>query len=528
LLHEAGCETLPLPQAHCLADTLGMSNATPAPTFDAARAGFHFDNSYARELDGFYAPWQAAKAPQPTLLKLNHALAAELGLDAAALDGLLGAAIFSGNLAPAGATPIAQAYAGHQFGGFSPQLGDGRALLLGEVINTHGQRRDIAFKGSGRTPFSRGGDGKAALGPVLREYLLGEAMHALGIPTTRALAAVATGEQVLRESGALPGAVLTRVAASHLRVGTFQFFATRGTPEQLKRLADYAIERHDPELAHSEQPYLAFLRAVAERQAALIARWMGVGFIHGVMNTDNMTISGETIDYGPCAFMDAHDPATVFSSIDRQGRYAYGNQPGIGQWNLARLAETLLPLLHTEADEAVALASEVVNGFPERYQHHWSAELRRKLGFQDELQNDDMLVSDWLDLLQAQRADFTLSHRRLADFARSSEASALRSLFADTAALDAWLHRWQARAASESAAPNARAEQMRLANPLYIPRNHQVEAALAAAVEQGNQGPFERLLSVLQQPFDARSGLTAYEQPASAEAMTGYRTFCGT
>jgi uncharacterized protein YdiU (UPF0061 family) len=511
-----------------MADTGGMSTDTTLPTLDAARAGFQFDNSYARELDGFYAPWPAAQVRLPVLLKLNHALATELGLNADALDGSLGAAIFSGNLAPPGATPIAQAYAGHQFGGFSPQLGDGRALLLGEVINIHGQRRDIAFKGSGRTPFSRGGDGKAALGPVLREYLMGEAMHALGIPTTRALAAVATGEQVLREVGALPGAVLTRVAASHLRVGTFQFFATRGTPEQLKTLADYAIARHDPELAHSEQPYRAFLRAVVERQATLIARWMGVGFIHGVMNTDNMTISGETIDYGPCAFMDAYDPATVFSSIDRQGRYACGNQPGIGQWNLARLAETLLPLLHTDTDEAVALATEVVNGFPERYQHHWRAELRRKLGLQDERPEDDALVSDWLDLLQTQRADFTLAHRRLADAAQSGDATALRSQFSDPTALDAWYARWQTRTASEPARLEARAEQMRLANPLYVPRNHQVEAALSAAVEQGDQAPFERLLLVLQQPFEARRGLAAYEQPAPAEAMTGYRTFCGT
>ena len=281
-------------------------------------------------------------------------------------------------------------------------------------------------------------------------------------------------------------------------------------------------------MAHSEQPYLAFLRAVVERQAALIARWMGVGFIHGVMNTDNMTISGETIDYGPCAFMDAYDPATVFSSIDRQGRYAYGNQPGIGQWNLARLAETLLPLLHTDADQAVALASEVVNGFPERYQHHWRAELRRKLGLVDEQPDDDALASDWLPLLQAQRADFTLAHRRLADAAHAGDTSALKGLFADTAALDAWLHRWQARAASEATTGEVRAEQMRLANPLYVPRNHQVEAALAAAVELGDQGPFERLLAVLQHPFDARPGLVAYEQPAPAESMVGYRTFCGT
>ena len=511
-----------------MADTAGMSTDTTLPTLDAARAGFQFDNSYARELDGFYAPWPAAQVSRPVLLKFNQPLAAELGLDADALDGPLGAAIFSGNLAPPGATPIAQAYAGHQFGGFSPQLGDGRALLLGEVINIHGQRRDIAFKGSGPTPFSRGGDGKAALGPVLREYLMGEAMHALGIPTTRALAAVATGEQVLRDRGPLPGAVLTRVAASHLRVGTFQFFATRGTPEQLKTLADYAINRHDPELAHSEQPYLALLRAVVERQAALIARWMGVGFIHGVMNTDNMTISGETIDYGPCAFMDGYDPATVFSSIDRQGRYAYGNQPGIGQWNLARLAETLLPLLHTDADEAVALASEVVNGFPERHQHHWRAELRRKLGLQTEQPEDDTLVSDWLDLLQTQRADFTLAHRSLSDFAQSGDANALRGPFNEPAALNAWLTRWQTRTARDATPPATRAASMRLANPAYIPRNHLVEAALTAAVEQGDQAPFEQLLAVLQQPFDTRAGLAVYEQPAAAGSMTGYRTFCGT
>ena len=508
-----------------MADTVGMSTDTTELT---ATAGFRFDNSYARALDGFYAPWQAAQVPAPVLLKFNRALATELALDVDALDGPLGAAVFSGNQLPQGATPIAQAYAGHQFGGFSPQLGDGRALLLGEVIDIHGQRRDIAFKGSGRTPFSRGGDGKAALGPVLREYLMGEAMHALGIPTTRALAAVATGEHVLREAGPLPGAVLTRVAASHLRVGTFQFFATRGTPEQLKTLADYAIARHDPALVGSEQPYLALLRAVSERQAALIARWMGVGFIHGVMNTDNMTISGETIDYGPCAFMDAYDPATVFSSIDRQGRYAYGNQPGIAQWNLARLAETLLPMLSEDADTAVALATEVVNAFPERYQHHWQAELRRKLGLQGEEPQDEALMNGWLDLLQTQRADFTLAFRHLSDAAVGGDRAALRGLFSEPEPLDAWLTRWQARCAPTGDAAPELAEQMRLANPLYIPRNHLVEAALAAAVEQGDQAPFERLITVLQRPFDARSGLDAFASPAPAGAMAGYRTFCGT
>ena len=514
-----------------MADTCGMTADTPTQIDPsaAASAGFAFDNSYARELDGFYAPWPAAQVPQPVLLKFNRALATELGLNADVLAGPLGAAIFSGNLAPPGATPIAQAYAGHQFGGFSPQLGDGRALLLGEMLDTHGQRRDIAFKGSGRTPFSRGGDGKAALGPVLREYLMGEAMHALGIPTTRALAAVATGEEVLRDTGALPGAVLTRVAASHLRVGTFQFFATRGTPEQLKTLADYTIARHDPASANDAQPYLALLRAVTERQAALIARWMGVGFIHGVMNTDNMTISGETIDYGPCAFMDAYDPATVFSSIDRQGRYAYGNQPGIAQWNLARLAETLLPLLHEDTDTAVALATEVVNAFPDRFQHHWQAELRRKLGLAaDELPGDERLMSRWLDLLQAQRVDFTLAFRRLTDLATDGDSALLHSLFSNTEPLAAWLADWQIRRAPGGAVSPESSEQMRVSNPLYIPRNHLVEVALSTAVEQGDLEPFERLLSVLQQPFQARQGLTAYEQPASAETMAGYRTFCGT
>ena len=337
----------------------------------ATRPLFRFDNSYARELPGLAVPWHAANVPAPSMLYFNRALAQELGLDADALDGERGAAIFSGNEAPEGATPIAQAYAGHQFGGFSPSLGDGRALLLGEVVDRHGRRRDIAFKGSGRTPFSRGGDGKAAVGPVLREAIIGEAMHALGIPTTRALAAVATGEPVFRED-TLPGAVLTRVASSHLRVGTFQYFAARGQLDELRQLADYAIRRHDPALADHPERYLELLRAVAERQAALIARWMHVGFIHGVMNTDNMTISGETIDYGPCAFMEAYDPAAVFSSIDTQGRYAYANQPLIARWNLARLAEALLPLMDPdEPERAVPGALEVIDGFPALYERHW-------------------------------------------------------------------------------------------------------------------------------------------------------------
>src|ERR687897_254999 len=322
---------------------------------NSAAARFAFDNTYARELEGFYVPWKAAQVARPKLVKFNRELAEELGLDAGALDSEEGARIFAGNEIPEGAAPLAQAYAGHQFGGFVPQLGDGRAILLGEVVDRDGVRRDIQLKGSGRTPFSRAGDGRAAIGPVLREYLIGEAMYALGIPTTRALAAVLTGEPVFREEGALPGAVLTRVAASHVRVGTFEFFAARGERAKVRRLADYVIDRHYPELKNQANPYLGLLECVSDRQAALVARWMHVGFIHGVMNTDNMAISGETIDYGPCAFMDHYDPATVFSSIDTQGRYAYANQPRIAQWNLARLAETLLPLIDEDTNRAIAL-----------------------------------------------------------------------------------------------------------------------------------------------------------------------------
>src|ERR671910_485549 len=328
---------------------------------------FAFDNTYARELEGFYVPWKAAQVARPRMIKFNHQLAEELGLDADALDSDEGARIFAGNETPEGAVPLAQAYAGHQFGGFVPQLGDGRALLIGEMVDRHGRRRDIQLKGSGPTPFSRAGDGRAALGPVLREYLIGEAMHALGVPTTRALAAVVTGEPVYRER-ALPGAVLTRVAASHVRVGTFQFFAVRGEQAKVRRLADYVIDRHYPELKGQANPYLGLLERVCDKQAALIASWMHVGFIHGVMNTDNMTISGETIDYGPCAFMDAYDPATVFSSIDTQGRYAYGNQPYIAGWNLARFAETLLPLLHDNQEQAVKLAQDEISKFTTLYQ----------------------------------------------------------------------------------------------------------------------------------------------------------------
>jgi uncharacterized protein YdiU (UPF0061 family) len=490
-----------------------------------------FDNSYARELPGTYVVWKPAAAPSPELLYLNRALADELGLDTVALDSPEGAALFAGNALPEGAEPIAQAYAGHQFGGFSSQLGDGRALLLGELIDRHGQRRDIAFKGSGRTPFSRGGDGKAAVGPMLREVLIGEAMHALGIPTTRALAVVATGEPVMRD-GALPGAVLTRVAASHLRVGTFQYFAARGEVDKLRQLADYTIARHDPALAGTPGRHLALLRAVAERQARLIAQWMNVGFIHGVMNTDNMTISGETIDYGPCAFMEAYDPATKFSSIDHGGRYAYGNQPPIARWNLARLAEALLPLMAERDDEAavqqaVAQVTTVIDDFPALYAQALLQGQRAKLGLQQADEGDAALAEDWLALLQQHGVDFTLAWRRLAD-ATADDANPLRALFAEASAVNSWLQRWQARCAIEGVDTTQRAARMRQVNPWIIPRNHRVEEALAAASTQGDLQPFKALLAALQRPYDEDSALVRYAQPAPSEVTAGYRTFCGT
>lgn len=492
-----------------------------------------FDNSYARELPGFYADCRPAIVRSPALLFLNRELAHELRLDLDGLDAGTLAAMFSGNQLPEGAQPIAQAYAGHQFGHFSPQLGDGRALLIGEVIDRHGRRRDIALKGSGRTPFSRRGDGKAAVGPMLREVLVGEAMHALGIPTTRALAVVATGEPVYRER-VLPGAILTRVAASHLRVGTFQYFWAHGTPEMVRRLADYAIARHDPELLDREDRYLRFLSAVAERQAALIARWMHVGFIHGVMNTDNMSIPGETIDYGPCAFMEAFDPRAVFSSIDEMGRYAYDEQPRIARWNLARLAETLLPLISEDEGHAVSLATEVIDAFVARYQQHWLTGLRAKLGLAGQVAHGDSadtaLGKAWLDLLHAQQVDYTLAWRYLADAAEGEE-SRLRALFPGQPGLDRWLARWRERCAAEDAGADvahARAAAMRRVNPWIIPRNHRVEEALAAASDEGDLAPFEQMLYALRRPYDEDPALARYAEPAPGEFMAEFRTFCGT
>ena len=518
----------------------GVANLMMATTYEpkAAVAAFRFDNSFARELKGFYVRQRPAVVREPRLLFLNDSLAEELGLDLTSLDATARAAVFTGNTLPEGAEPLAQAYAGHQFGGFSPQLGDGRALLLGEVIDRQGHRRDIAFKGSGRTPFARGGDGKAAVGPMLREVLVSEAMHALGIPTTRALAVAATGEQVYRER-VLPGAVLTRVAASHIRVGTFEFYASHGGVERVRKLAEYTIARHDPALVTTPQPFLALLQNVAERQAALVAQWMNVGFIHGVMNTDNMTISGETIDYGPCAFMEAYDPATVFSSIDHQGRYAFGNQPNIACWNLARLGETLLPLLSDDPEQAIAMATEVLVAFPAQFRRHLLRGQRIKLGLRRGESDDDSadatLVEDWLNLLDAERVDFTLGWRRLAEAAAGDEAP-LRALFANARAPDAWLARWRARCATESdsgqhasaiAGPE-RAKAMRSVNPNVIARNHRVEEVLAAASDEGDLVPFERLLDALKRPYDEAHELAPYAEPASAAVTACYRTFCGT
>jgi serine/tyrosine/threonine adenylyltransferase len=488
---------------------------------------FRFDNTYARELVGCYAAVTPATVPAPEILQLNHVLAAELGLDVGGLDLGLGAAVFAGNVVPAGATPIAQAYAGHQFGGFVPQLGDGRAVLLGEVIDRQGRRRDIALKGSGRTPFSRGGDGKAAVGPVLREYLIGEAMHALGIPTTRGLAAVRSGEVVWRDKP-MPGALLTRVAASHVRVGTFQFFAARGAHDTVRALAEYVIARHDPDLAADPDRYLELLHRVASRQAALVAQWMLVGFIHGVMNTDNMTVSGETIDYGPCAFLEAYDPRTVFSSIDTHGRYAYENQPLIARWNLARFAETLLPLIDpTSTAHAVARATEEIDAFPGRYAASWLDGTRAKLGLSGADVGDEALAADWLALLGAQHVDFTLAWRRLGD-AAAGDTGPLAALFEETSQVTAWLERWRRRAEQDGRAGAARRAAMHRVNPLYIPRNHRVEEALVAASEHGEVVAFERLLAAVTRPFDERAGCEGYAEPAPREVTARYKTFCGT
>ena len=488
----------------------------------AAGSLFAFENSYVRELEGLYEPWQGAPASAPRLLALNEQLAAELGVAGDALKAEDGVAVLAGAAVPDGAAPVAQAYSGHQFGGYSPRLGDGRALLLGEVIDVHGRRRDVHLKGSGRTPFARGGDGKAAVGPMLREYVISEAMHALGIPTTRALAVVATGDQVARET-LLPGAVLSRVAASHIRVGTFQYASANGGPALVRRLADYTIARHYPAEAEAENPYLALFERVVDAQGSLVARWMLVGFIHGVMNTDNMAISGETIDYGPCAFMDAFDPATVFSSIDHAGRYAYGNQPAVAQWNLARFAETLLPLVDPDSSAAIASATDVLHSFSDRYRGYWRRGMRAKLGLEN--RGDDALIDDLLVLLEAQTIDYTTFFRALSASLRGDGTRA-QALFFEPDAFDAWADRWRAQLGGQGRDPHAIAAAMDGVNPVYIPRNHLVEEALTAATA-GDLEPLTRLVDVLAQPFDERPGLEAFAAPAPP-SFGDYRTFCGT
>jgi uncharacterized protein YdiU (UPF0061 family) len=494
-----------------------------ARTFDgvsvASEPTVSLGDRFARELPELALAWQAEEAPDPRMLVLNEPLAEELGLDPAWLRTDEGLRLLVGRRVPSGATPVAQAYAGHQFGAYSPRLGDGRALLLGELVDADGGLRDLHLKGSGRTPFARGGDGLAAVGPMLREYVVSEAMHALCIPTTRSLAVVATGRPVRRET-LLPGAVLARVAGSHLRVGSFQYARATGDADVLRRLADHAIARHHPAAADAERPYLALFEAVLAAQASLVARWMLVGFVHGVMNTDNMTISGETIDYGPCAFMEAFDPDTVYSSIDEGGRYRYGNQPLAAEWNLARLAEALLPLLHDDQEQAVALAVESLRTFRPQYDAAWSAGMRTKLGLPGGLDDavTSPLVGDLLALLQENHVDQTSFFRALGSAARG-DAEPARNLFLDLAGFDAWAERWRA------LGPDA--EAMDRVNPVYIPRNHLVEEALTAATE-GDLEPLVRLLDAVTSPYDERPGLERYAAPAPEDFGAAYRTFCGT
>ena len=488
---------------------------------------FPFQNTYAALPDNFFARVAPTPVDSPRLIKLNRPLAVHLGLDPDRLGSPEGTEILAGKRIPDGADPIAMAYAGHQFGHFVPQLGDGRAILLGEVIDADGVRRDIQLKGSGPTPFSRRGDGRAALGPVLREYIVSEAMAALGIPTTRSLAAVVTGENVMRETP-LPGAVLTRIASSHIRVGTFQYFAARGDTEGVRRLADHVIARHFPQAANADRPYHALLEGVIARQAQLIARWMLVGFIHGVMNTDNCSISGETIDYGPCAFMDAYDPAAVFSSIDEQGRYAYANQPRIALWNLTRLAECLLPLFSDQQDKAIEEAQLVLGGFAEAFTATYQAGLRNKLGLFTARDDDPALAQDLLDAMAGNQADFTLTFRRLSDAALDPGGDAeVRRLFAEPTAYDEWSARWRQRISDELQDPAARQAAMHSVNPAFIPRNHLIEAVIDAAVNRDDFAPFEQLLVVLSKPYQDQPTLAGYAEPPKPHQRV-LQTFCGT
>lgn len=485
-----------------------------------------FDNTFAREMEGFYLATEGSPAPEPNIIFFNQELSDELGLPSEALNSQQGAKTLSGASSLSNSQPLAQAYAGHQFGGFSPQLGDGRAMMLGEIVTPSGNHLDLQLKGSGRTPFSRGGDGRAALGPVLREYIVSEAMNALGIPTTRALAAVTTGEMVYRD-GMQPGAVLTRIASSHIRVGTFQFFAARGEIDKIKHLADYAINRHYPSIQASNTKYLDFLGEVVSAQAKLVSKWMQVGFVHGVMNTDNVTISGETIDYGPCAFMDQFNVNTVFSSIDKGGRYAFGNQPTIAQWNLARFAETLIPLLEAEdQNQAVEFATKEIDSFRDIYTHHWQSGMLSKIGIIDAEADDAALINDLFSVIQKHKIDFTQFFRGLAN-TLTGDSSDILKLFADTSDILVWLDNWRERGSGDKRSPEERCSTMNAVNPIYIPRNHKVEEALQSAWQAGDLKPAQKLLEVLKQPFVENAAYADFAKPAPDD-FGPYKTFCGT
>jgi serine/tyrosine/threonine adenylyltransferase len=486
----------------------------------------HFDTSYAKLPPRFFTRMEPSKVKAPRLLKLNPRLVKELGLDWDWLQSDAGLAMLSGNAFPASAASIATVYAGHQFGHFSPQLGDGRALLIGEILDAKGKPKELQLKGSGQTPYSRRGDGRSALGPALREYLISEAMHALGIPTTRSLAVVSTGEWVWREPEQ-PGGILTRVASSHIRVGTFQYFAAQGDSDAVRILCQKMINDHYPSAKTHENPTFSLLKQVIEAQAKLIADWMRVGFVHGVMNTDNMAISGETIDYGPCAFLDSYDPKTVFSSIDREGRYAFGNQPRIAHWNLARFAETLLPLLHDEPDTSVQIATEAINQFPALFEAAMTKALRAKLGLVTEQDNDLALAQDLLAIMAANGTDYTLTFRRLSQAVQPEDDSNILELFATTGAIEEWLTRWRYRLTKEKNDQATIQKAMLGANPVIIPRNHLVEAALKAAVDENDLEPFNALLEAVTNPFSDAFADSEFALPP-ADKDPHYKTFCGT
>jgi len=487
-----------------------------------------FDNSYALLPPQFYSQQAPTPVPAPVLIRANYALAQKLNIDPAWLDSEAALRMFAGNQMPDGTNPIATAYAGHQFGGWNPQLGDGRAILLGEVIGTDGQRYDIQLKGAGRTAYSRGGDGRSPLGPVLREYIVSEAMAVLGVPTTRSLAAIASGERVIRDKY-LPGGVLTRVASSHIRIGTFQFFGGRKDIEAVRSLADHVIARHYPDAAHAENSYLALLNAVIARQAQLIARWQQLGFIHGVMNTDNMLLCGETIDYGPCAFMDSFNPATVYSSIDSRGRYAYKNQPGIAQWNLSWLAQALMPLLSDDETQALELAQTAISGFVPEYQNAYESGMLKKIGLTTVNAENNSLLEALLSLMTSAGADFTLTFRRLSELANPEQKShsSIAEIFELPESFAPWLQQWSARLAAENIDAETRQQMMFAVNPVFIPRNHLVEEVIAAATTKNDFEPVNRLVDVLAKPYDYDPALARYALPPTPEQVVA-ETFCGT